>query len=212
MGLLGGMGGGGGQKQDPMKNMNSQLMSQLLAGVTQQQGMAQSSFNAGQGFLTGGMAGMDQGMKHYSDILGGKADKALAGPISDLTTGHSRAMQNTAQFGARGGTSAGLMSNRGPQLAGQIARLKTDSLDNAGKTLISAGGAKAGIGSNLMSGGMSSFGNSLSTLLGARGQDMQQLLAKMGIDAENKRALGEGIGSLMGILLGPGGMFNKDGD
>lgn len=213
LGAIGSIGGGSKSSSQSGSNaingMNSQLMSQLLAGVTQQQGMAKGAFDTGNSLIGAGQGTMGKSIQYHSDILGGKADKALAGPISDLTRGFSSSMQNTANFGPRGGMAAGQMAQRGPQLSGQIARLKSDSLNSSANALLGAGGTQLGAGSNILGQGMQSYQNSLSTLLGARGQDISQLLAKMNIDAQNSQGLGQGIGSLLGVLLGPGGILNK---
>ncbi len=207
LGVVGSL-GGGGKKNGAMDGMNSQLMQQLLSGVTAQQGMSKGAFDKGNSLVDTGLGTMGKGTDYFSNILGGKADTALAGPISDLTRGYSTSLQNTANFAPRGGMAAGQMAQRGGQLAGQIARLKTDSLNGAANSLLGAGSSQLGAGANILGTGLQGYQNTLSTLLGARGQDISQLIAKMQIDAQNSQGLGQGIGSLLGTLLGPGGILS----
>lgn len=197
-----------GSKKSAASGMDPQLLQRLLAGYDQSNAMGKASFDKGMPLIDQGTGGINKAMGVYGDMAAGKGN-ALAGPIADLTIGNNRQMQNMAQFGPRGGGTNAAMANRSPQLSNDIARLRFSGIQQGAQGLVQGGSALLGGGTNLVSSGQQGVQGGLSTLLGIRGQDISQQIARDQISAQNQAGLGQGIGSLLGILLGPGGILNK---
>lgn len=209
LGALGSLGGGGSKSSSSMGNgMDPALMQKLIGGVDQSQAQGKAMFDKGMPLIDQGSGALGQSNKYFSDILGGKADQALSGPISDLKRGYAGAQQSMAQFAPRGGGMVSSMMDRSNQLNSSVARLKSDSLTGAAQGLMAGGSSLLSGGSALAGNGAQTFGSGLSTLLGMRGQDIQKLISDAQIHAQNMGGLGQGIGSILGMLLQPGGLLN----
>lgn len=211
LGALGSIGGGGDKKlQQQALAQQSQFQQQLMGSIGTQQKMSQGLIDKGMPLIDQGAGATGQSLDFFRQLLSGKSNMALAGPISDLRNASNNALRNAATFGPRSAYSSSLV-DRTNQLGQSIARLRADSMTGAANSLLQGGGQLLGAGSNLATGGLQSYGNTLSTLLGVRGQDISQNIAQQQISSSNMQGLGQGLGSILGILLQPGGIFNKGG-
>jgi hypothetical protein len=224
LGALGSLGGGGGSKPNitggggagsALPDPNG-LMSLFGDSLKKQSGIADTLMGQGTSLINQGTSTMGMPIGYFKDILGGKTDRALAGPIADITAGSERSLQNTAAFSARGGGMASAFANRGPQVGQQIARLRSDSLTGAANSLLGAGSAQLQGGTSLALGGADAMKGTLASILGMRGLDVQKYgidqnyaLGQAGLSQQKWGGLGEGIGNILGILLSPGGLLNK---
>jgi hypothetical protein len=191
-------------------------MSMFGDSLKKQSGIADNLIGQGTSLIGQGNSTLGMPIGHFKNILGGGTDKALAGPIADITAGSERSLQNTAQFGARGGGLASAFANRGPQVGQQIARLRSDSITGAANSLLGAGATQLQGGTSLALGGADAMKGTLASILGMRGLDVQKYgidknyeLGQSNISTQKWGGLGEGIGNLLGVLLSPGGLLNK---
>ena len=186
----------------------SQIAQQQLELQKQQQALAERTYNTGAPLLQEGAAGLRLPINFHQSILqgGSSANRALMSPISDITKGYQQGRQNTAMFAPRG-SSASSYANYGRQMAGDIARLKSDNLVNSAGELGKLNSTLLGTGAGLMSGGQSGLAGAAATSLGIGNQALQNRQ----ISSQNNSSLGQGLGSLLGILLGPGGLLSNRG-
>jgi hypothetical protein len=201
LGLLGSMGGGGGKKGkvDPMQEQYMRLLSA-------QEGRATEAFGMGKPLVASGTDAMKAPMELWKNILmgGGEANRALAGPISDISTGYNQARSNTARF-APSGSAASAFADQGRMMARDMSRLKSDLLMGSADRLAGAGQGLITQGTGLMGVSQSGTNSALNAILGDRNLQAQRDL----VSAQKWSGLGQGIGSLLGTLLRPGGILNK---
>jgi len=211
LGSIGG-GGGGGSKQQNNAMAQDQLATSaaLRAALDKQSGMSQGLIDQGKPLVGQGAGYMTSSADYLKAILGGGAgaDKALAGPISDLRTGSQAQLSNLSKFAPRGNV-AGQLADRSTQLSSGIARLRYGAQGDAATGLAGIGQGLLSGGTNLQAAGSQGMSGILATLLGKSGQENQFNIAKMQGDQAKWGGLGEGIGNLLGTLLSPGGLLNK---
>src|SRR5688572_27763641 len=212
LGALGSIGGGGGKQDKTMQQQMLAQQQQLLGAIGTQQKMSQGLIDKGSPLVDQGAGFANDSLGFFKQLLSGgsKSSQVLAGPISDLRSASSNALQNVSKFAPRSAM-AGSFVDRTNQLGSSIARLRSDSMFGAAQNLLSGGSSLLGAGSNLMTGGVNANSSVMQALLGMRGQDISRDVANRQMSSQNMSGLGEGIGSLLGILLGPGGLLNKGG-
>lgn len=210
LGAIGSIGGGSSGGGGGSSSSNNAMNSQLTGLIQQQNQRGQQMFDQGKPITEQGVGALTKSAGYYGDLMGGgkASDAALAAPISDLKNASNNLLQNVGKFSPRGNIAGNLM-DRQSQVGQQIARMRFEGQGQGAAGLAGIGSSLLQGGTNLQAGGAQTSQGSLSTLLGMRGQDMQQTLAKMQIDAQNNQGLGQGIGNILGMLLSPGGMLNK---
>lgn len=204
LGVLGSIGGGGGGKKGKIDPMQQQYMNLLSQGEKR----AGETFNLGKPMVDAGNGLMDKSADFYGNILAGgdKSSLALQAPIFDITKGYEQAQKNTLAMGPRG-SAASAFADNAQSKARDIAKLRSSLLMDSASGLAGIGASRLGAGSNLISGGNAATGNVLSAMLGSQSLQVQ----KDQIAAQKWGGLGQGIGSLLGTLLMPGGILNKGG-
>ena len=182
----------------------------FMGALTNAQKSGQQLMDTGAPLVGQGTGYLNQAGTYFGDMLkgGSSLDKALAGPIADVNTGYNSRLQAMSKFIPRGNI-AGSMMDHTARRGSDIARLRYDTQAGAGSNLAGVGNSLLSGGSNLMSRGASSHQDILNTLLGKMGLQNQDAMAAAGRKADAMGGLGEGVGSLLGILLGPGGLLNK---
>lgn len=193
--------GGGKKKGDP-------LQEQLMAMLGQQQQLSKQFLDMGQPLITSGASNLNQSGDYYKALLaGGPAQqKALAGPMSDLATGYGQAKRQTAAFAPYGST-ASAYADYGRKMASDAARLRFDAQGQGAQGLAGIGSTLLGGGTALATQGRGSLADATGTGLGLTSAGLQ----RDAISAQKWGGFGEGIGNLLGVLLGPGGILNKGG-
>jgi hypothetical protein len=178
-------------------NQQNQISQQQLA-------FARDQFNRGVPLLDRGSEGLNAPINYHRDILNGGGRQSLAGPMADIARGYQQGRQNTAMFAPRGST-ASAYANYGRQMSGDMARLRSDQMGNSAGELGKLYSTLLGTGQSLMTGGQGGLAAAGSTALGGA----QLALGNRQISNQNSLAAGQGLGSLLGILLGPGGLLSS---
>jgi hypothetical protein len=157
----------------------------------------------------------------------GRADAALAGPLDFWTkaaSGDTNALQrllgpeldqvaeadagrarSVSEFGARGGRRSEMMGAMGDDESNAINRLMLGMRPQAMGELGNIAQLLSGTGVSQMNASTGASGNALQSLLQNRSLDLQQ----SGQHQQALAGLGQGIGSILGILLQPGGVLNR---
>ena len=213
LGLLGSIGGNRNSQSssgvNSMPGYQTMLATDMHNSIAKQAGMSDALIAQGKPMTETGAGYMMTSGDYLKKILGGgpEQEKALAGPISDLRVGSAAQLRNIA-MGPRGNV-AGQLADRGTALASQIARLRYGAQSEASDKLAGVGGLLGQQGNQLQLGGNSSYSNVVSSLLGLSGQQNAVNMQSAAIRNQNQQGLGEGIGSLLSVLLSPGGLLNK---
>lgn len=188
------------------KSQSDMLAEQQQGLIKQQQQFGSEAFGMGKPLVQQGTSAMQKPLDFWSNILGGgeKSSQSLAGPMFDITSGYNRSRANTAQFAPRG-SAASSYANDGRMMARDISRMRTDLLGTAAGQMSGIGSQLLTSGTNLMNTGQGGISNAMQAVLGQQGIQVQQDAARNQMFG----GLGQGLGSILSVLLMPGGIFNK---
>lgn len=175
-----------------------------------------ADFQVGQGqtVLPKALGALGQSEDFYRTLLSGdrNAMMSLLGPQLNAIGTQGQAQQRSiSELMPRGGALTDRLGNLSTQSTGQINDALLNYRPAAAQSLANVGGQYGQIATGLLGQGGAATSSGLSSLLGQRGQDINTYLAQYQAKQENDRSLGQGVGSLLGILLGPGGILNKSG-
>lgn len=196
--------GGSGGKKGKMSSAEQQLL-QLQA---RQQGLAEELYKTGKPLIDQGAAQMTQSLGDYRSLISGgpAADKLLARPMFDLTNGYQQALKQTVAVAPRG-NSASAFADQKRSLARDMSLLKADQVNTGLLGAERVGTNLANLGVTTARGAQAGLSDAGASLQGAG----NLALGNRQISSNNSAGLGQGLGSLLGVLLGPGGLLNKGG-
>jgi hypothetical protein len=186
----------------------------LTALNTKLGSLADYQLQQGQNLLPKALDTLRQPEDYFRTLLSGNrnAVMGLLGPQINTITDRGAQQQNAiSQLLPRGGRLNDRMGAQSTADTAQINDALLGARPAAANSLTNIGQLYGQLGSGLLSGSGNSLATSLQSLLGQRGQDVTAYLQKYQQQQENDRSLGQGIGSMLGILLGPGGILNKGG-
>lgn len=132
--------------------------------------------NAGQSLLSSGTGMTGQAADYYSGILSGNPTalaSAMQPEITATSNQYNGARQQANTFAPMGGGRSSLMASLPFQQAGTVSNIIAQARPMAAAALGNLGLGTSGLGSNLLS-------TTLNSILGERGQDMNQQNANMG--------------------------------
>ena len=143
--------------------------------------------NTGSSLLSSGTGMTGQAADYWSGILSGNPTalaSAMQPEITAASQQYNAARQQANTFAPSGGGRSSLMAQLPFQQAGTVSNIIAQARPQAAQQLANLGLGTAGLGGNLL-------GLTLNSILGERGQDMQQQNANMGF-------LTSGLSSLVG--------------
>jgi hypothetical protein len=185
-------------------------ISSLLSPYLQKQGqISDYSLDAGKENIAAGTAGIGSLINHYKGLISGSRDEVLSNvDVSGITKSYDQAASNLANFGARGGRSAGQLAGLDFEKASQINKIAQNLRDTAPHELENLYNSLLGLGTGQLNLAAGTNAANLSSVTGVANSALQKAMA----DAQNKAALigsifsaaGGTLGAILGAKLGKG--------
>lgn len=212
-GLLAKKASGGSSSPSSMApSANSPLDPSIIALNQSLKSLADFQIGQGQQLLPKATGTLQGPQNFYETLLKGdrEAMMSLLGPQLNAIGKQGQAQQRTlTELMPRSGAMTDRLGALSTNTQGQINDALLQYRPAAAQSLVGIGNTYANIGSGLLGGGGNNLSSGLGSLLGQRGQDINAYLAQYAQKQENSRSLGQGIGSILGLLIGPGGILNR---
>jgi hypothetical protein len=199
-GLIGKIFGIGG-KDKPKPDPYAAFTAQLQPYLEQQKKISQNAFESGTSDIGSGREGINKIIDYYNNFLNGSREDILKNVDSSaVTASYDQAAGNLANFGVRGGRSAGQLAGLEFDKASALNKIVQDVRNKAPEELANLYNMLMGLGQN-----------ELATSLGASGANINSLFsiqelkdAKIKADADRKAAI---IASIFGAAGGAAGTY-----
>jgi predicted ATPase len=191
-------GGGGGSKNSPGSSGSIDPEIRRLLGI--KEGQASFAFDMAKDLLPKSQQTMQAPIDYWMKLLSGDQQamqEAIAPEAGRIISQYDTASKAVRELAPRSGQRAGSLSDISFRKLSDVASLTAGVRPKAADALSGLGGQQAALATALLSGSGSDLNSILQTLLGTRGQDIQQSTANRQMWGD----LGQGVGSIIASLL-----------